>query len=867
MSRYRQLMSEALKQVRAFEDADYLKPRLNPQQIANIKKVFSKKKASDITQSVKDMIKKMDIPTQLAIKQADIPHLSKLVEEEYLPEFNDAMIKTLKKEYEPMRNKTISVTNANKLGALFTRFDSNKNALEKLYGADIPFISTMAMTRLMTKHGYKADKLNKIRKEELDLLEEAELLGEGTGTIKGFRDNKEKSNMVSLAKQHGLKVKDISGGIELSGNMRKILDMQLAAQGNGLKAEEVAEGRMSDIDAMRKAGATAAEIAKELKLDVKAVKAILGEELTEEEDAEKLKAELEDKEKEIAMLKQKAETEKAKTQKKETEKLVNPETGEPLLQVGVAYKHLKDKMEKEKAAEVRMKRKDEEEKKKAVQKFKDRIKESLNLDESDASDKAKSMGLDYMKFGRYGKDGKVTHKSIGGNLTPVDKDGEPIKSTGDKDVDDVNKSLAKRRADDKAKEPKQEPAPKPKIDKFDAQKDLEKEVTDGMIDVEDDGEGGLSMNKEYEPSQDYEAERDTIAIKDYLMDKGIDEDDIYIDVDGSEEDEYLQLNVQVRAKQDEPKDEPKDDGDFSSAQIKQAYGVANDPRYKQGNYSGAVKTINKIAPGLADHPDVKKVLKRTNEQVEILEFKKMTVRIKDKSKMNKAIADLKKQNFGLSVLDKGMYKVIKVDGGSKDLNKYATDLKNFYGAEIMAEGKYTRYSDLLIQLGRMKQAGDKQGEMQTQREIDKEKRKLGIKEADLSKSQIKMVHKKADDLPKKDFKDRYGKEKGDAVRYGTATNIVKKKLGIGEQMNKEHPAKAVYEQIAGLKKKAEKSGMPYSILKKVYDRGMAAWRGGHRPGTTQQQWAFARVNSFVTKSSGTWGGADKDLAAKVRGSK
>jgi hypothetical protein len=29
---------------------------------------------------------------------------------------------------------------------------------------------------------------------------------------------------------------------------------------------------------------------------------------------------------------------------------------------------------------------------------------------------------------------------------------------------------------------------------------------------------------------------------------------------------------------------------------------------------------------------------------------------------------------------------------------------------------------------------------------------------------------------------------------------------------------------------------------------------------------MARVNSFVTKSSGTWGKADKDLAAKVRGS-
>ena len=71
----------------------------------------------------------------------------------------------------------------------------------------------------------------------------------------------------------------------------------------------------------------------------------------------------------------------------------------------------------------------------------------------------------------------------------------------------------------------------------------------------------------------------------------------------------------------------------------------------------------------------------------------------------------------------------------------------------------------------------------------------------------------------------------------------------------------------GLKKKAEKSGMPLGILRKVYNRGMAAWRTGHRPGTTPQQWGMARVNSFVTKSSGTWGKADKDLAAKVRGSK
>gem|GEM_PF-782615 len=66
-----------------------------------------------------------------------------------------------------------------------------------------------------------------------------------------------------------------------------------------------------------------------------------------------------------------------------------------------------------------------------------------------------------------------------------------------------------------------------------------------------------------------------------------------------------------------------------------------------------------------------------------------------------------------------------------------------------------------------------------------------------------------------------------------------------------------------LKDKAEKTGIPYGILKKVFDRGVAAWRTGHRPGTTPTQWGLARVNSFATKGKGTWGKADKDLAAKV----
>ena len=68
-----------------------------------------------------------------------------------------------------------------------------------------------------------------------------------------------------------------------------------------------------------------------------------------------------------------------------------------------------------------------------------------------------------------------------------------------------------------------------------------------------------------------------------------------------------------------------------------------------------------------------------------------------------------------------------------------------------------------------------------------------------------------------------------------------------------------------LSNKAKKSGISKTNLRKVYNRGLAAWRTGHRPGVSQHQWAMARVNSFATKGKGTWGKADKDLAKKARG--
>ena len=65
----------------------------------------------------------------------------------------------------------------------------------------------------------------------------------------------------------------------------------------------------------------------------------------------------------------------------------------------------------------------------------------------------------------------------------------------------------------------------------------------------------------------------------------------------------------------EATEEAQDNMGFTDKQIKMAYGVLNDPRYKGGNYTGAAATIEKIAKGLSDHPGVKKALKRTNEAV------------------------------------------------------------------------------------------------------------------------------------------------------------------------------------------------------------------------------------------------------------
>ena len=122
------------------------------------------------------------------------------------------------------------------------------------------------------------------------------------------------------------------------------------------------------------------------------------------------------------------------------------------------------------------------------------------------------------------------------------------------------------------------------------------------------------------------------------------------------------------------RDPVNEDKGFSSQQIKMAYGVLNDPRYKQGNYSGAYKAIEKIARGLASHPDVANALKRANE-----ELQENVNAIVSRVKSMVGSVEYDKRDRAIIVPDKDVKKVadfVKRQSGSKEIYAVIGDKEN-----------------------------------------------------------------------------------------------------------------------------------------------------------------------------------------------
>lgn len=75
--------------------------------------------------------------------------------------------------------------------------------------------------------------------------------------------------------------------------------------------------------------------------------------------------------------------------------------------------------------------------------------------------------------------------------------------------------------------------------------------------------------------------------------------------------------------------------------------------------------------------------------------------------------------------------------------------------------------------------------------------------------------------------------------------------------------KRKFPDAKSLKDKSNASGVPLQYITESYNRGMAAWRTGHRPGATQQQWGYARVHSFLLCGK-TYYTADSDIVRKAK---
>ena len=73
----------------------------------------------------------------------------------------------------------------------------------------------------------------------------------------------------------------------------------------------------------------------------------------------------------------------------------------------------------------------------------------------------------------------------------------------------------------------------------------------------------------------------------------------------------------------------------------------------------------------------------------------------------------------------------------------------------------------------------------------------------------------------------------------------------------------LFPDATSLEQKAAATGVPMKEIKESFNRGMAAWRTGHRPGATEQQWGYARVHSFLLCGK-TYQTTDSDLAKSAK---
>ena len=268
-----------------------------------------------------------------------------------------------------------------------------------------------------------------------------------------------------------------------------------------------------------------------------------------------------------------------------------------------------------------------------------------------------------------------------------------------------------------------------------------------------------------------------------------------------------------------------------------------------GNMNYAVKEIDKLKRNLSKHPEVQKALRTANEETNQHLYKAASIQERLQKEADKESKQQKQQP--------GYYK--DLGGSTKDKRQ-----AHFNKKTKMDDDNPKAYEPA---------PGDAEAKTKPSKHSNKFKKMFGeAVNRNMERAGLKRPHQllRQDNTVNFDYRFKmYGKaremEALEKQRAEVESEITENRINeLHELMEQVEFVSEKSNPEKSLKDKAEKSGMPYAILKKVFDRGVAAWRTGHRPGTTPVQWGLARVNSFATKSPGTWGKADKDLADKVK---
>ena len=115
--------------------------------------------------------------------------------------------------------------------------------------------------------------------------------------------------------------------------------------------------------------------------------------------------------------------------------------------------------------------------------------------------------------------------------------------------------------------------------------------------------------------------------------------------------------------------------------VKQGIGIANDKRYAGGNMTGATKAMDKLKPGLSDHPAVQKALRKANEETELDEA-----------------VTVKKDNYSWG-------KMVTVHHGSE--NSYPLHPEHQAAIKKLKDGEHTTFTDETKRKVTAKREGDK----------------------------------------------------------------------------------------------------------------------------------------------------------------